>query len=1309
MKKILRHSFHITRWTLASLIIVVSIVLLTARTFSLYIEEYAAEIADRLSIVFNVPVEVDSVSTEWRGLGPSVYLYGVRIGEGENVSSFSSVIVKPDVISSLKSWGIIWSRFEVTEMNAYLEELPSGRWAFAGIELGGGGGAYLEEMILESNRVSVQEAKLNVRSLLGTEIELNVHNVSLDYALAFHRLKLSADFGTPDNSLEFIAELTGSSARLLDLDGLAYLKIDAHNVGDLYTRISNEFLPGIDLATDEFPTAEVELWANFRAGRQIEWQGSAELDGIPANLLGFDSGAPRFIADLTGIYSTQSQLFNVQDAEIQLFSDTIELPDVQINRNLQISGSEVNYRLVLPSIKVSELLESVSDIPALVGPNLQQIIDLNPRGEIGYLQLEVPNLNFDRWHLSGQLNSVDIESYRNAPAIRNLSGYLSLNQRRGSIAVDASELSILYPNVYEHWLEHQSVQGTVSWQIDSDDQSVFVFADELSVLGEHGPVKGGFLLDIPLKPGRETGVELTLFIGIENTSAEQKNNLILSSLSQDLRAWLDAAIVAGNVPEAGFVYRGSTKRGQSARRTTQLRLNVQQGELHYADHWPNARGLDAEVWVSNSVVSGFAKSGQLLDLELSDIAVEINPISYQGNRTSLLNLESKALGASSSFLDLVRTTPLRGQLGDGLDGLDIGGSSEVNLSLQLPIRKDLERSDIDIQVQANLRNNRLLLAEQNLQIDDIRGTLTYGQQGLEGSGIRARLWGRPIELDLQEDSTEGTLAIDVQGAVDVADAIDWLDLDFLGRIEGITSVAGRIELGTRSGVADYYHFWTNMRGVSSWFPQPFTKQADKVAPLDIRVVSDGLILTSLSWDILEGTNTAIQSEPGEFLFELAQAPDSISSNPVQYARLAFQSPMPDVQQGLFTGEIRLADINVDECIDVYESEVEALSADHQSSSYGTIMGLKPDLSITTERLVFAGTDFGKVTANLGFEPGAWKLNLEADYAAGSLLAFKDRRTPLLNVDSMDLNRVQTLLAKEDSDRVDQHLLDPRSLPALEFDIASITLNGTERGAWQGTLTPTENGVLINDLQGGFQSARLSEQQASSTVFWGLDTEGYYTELGLTFEYGDIVDLFRLANIEPPMSSDSGVFYTSLNWQGAPYEFSSSNPQGIMGIEARDGSFFTNDSKVPNGLLKMIGLINVGSWVRRLRLDFNDMTAAGTPYDLIVGDFVVDGDKITTLTPVDIELSSGSMLFDGGIDLGREEVDAQLVVTLPARQNVTWIAALVAGLPAAVGVWLAGMIFDDELDSLSSVSYRVQGALDDPRVSTEKMFESTITQ
>ena len=141
----------------------------------------------------------------------------------------------------------------------------------------------------------------------------------------------------------------------------------------------------------------------------------------------------------------------------------------------------------------------------------------------------------------------------------------------------------------------------------------------------------------------------------------------------------------------------------------------------------------------------------------------------------------------------------------------------------------------------------------------------------------------------------------------------------------------------------------------------------------------------------------------------------------------FKAPCRRFSKLSFGGEIRLAGINVDEYLEFYESELATLAADYpadDANGYGTIWGLEPALSVVTEHLVFAGTDFGKLSANLDFEPNRWKLNLQANYAQGSLLLFEDRQTPLLKLNSMDLNQIQNLLPKQDSNRVGQVFTGP---------------------------------------------------------------------------------------------------------------------------------------------------------------------------------------------------------------------------------------------------------------------------------------------
>lgn len=1320
MKKVLSHSFHITKWTFACLLILASLILISARTLTEYVENYASDIVDQLSTVLGVPVDVDTVSAEWYGLGPLVVLEGVRLGEGRHLSTISSVAVKPDVVSSLLAWGIIWSRFEISDMDVHLEELPSGYWELAGIELGGGegGGAYLEKMILESNRVSVQHANFSFNTLLDTEIVLNVHNMSLNHALGFHRLTLDADFGEAKNKLEFIAELTGTGSRLLDLDGLAYLKLDGQDVSELYLRASQRLSNNQPVDMQEIPSAEVELWANFRAKKQIEWQGTALLKNIPAQLLGYESGTPMATADLSGLYSAQSFSLNLQNTEIEFYSDTIDLPDVRIARTLD--DQEVDYSLILPSIQVSELLDSLSELPIVNESAFKQILELNPTGQIEHLYLDVPNLNFDRWQLSGQIMSVNVDSYRTAPAVKNLSGSFSIQSTGGSIQVDSTDMALFYPKVYDHWLKHDSVNGVVSWEIDTENKNLFVYTDAVSVMGKHGPVEGAFLADIPLQANHPTGVDLTLFLGIKETSVDQQENLVPVSLSQDLRSWMDSALLTGNVPEAGVVLRGSTKRGQSKRRTAQVRIRSEDSTLRFSDRWPDVNDLDTEVWVSNTHIKGTASSAAMLDLDLADISVDVQSSSDKnGKQSSLINIAYSAQGPSASFLDVIRNYELRDQVGNSLDGIDLQGQMAATINLELPIQKTYKREDIDIQVRADISNNQFSLPDQNIYLEDVQGVMNYGNDGLQAKAVRAKLWNRPLELDLSEKTDAGLLAIDLKGAVDTQDVAKWLELDFLSALKGVAAVIGQIEIATSSknnSPNSRYHFQTDMRGVSSSFPSPLAKAASDLAPLDITVELGEFIATSISWDIMNKGSDKFYFAINQYMDQ-----DNLSENAKFHsARISYQSEVPELKEGIFTGKMKIDDLNLAQCLEVYKTEVGLTNGNNEyDAPYGTLLGLKPELSFQVDNLVYGSTRLGSVQARLNFTPKSWKTDIEAAYASGSVQIFEDQnQLPLLDIRSLDLNQIQQLITLDESvanlheetnkEYVEKELFDQRTIPSMQVNIDSIVLNDIDRGHWKGTLRPTEAGLWIGNLTGGAGSALLEEEEGSSTVFWGTDDNGYFTELDLTFNYDDIGDLFRLVNIDPPMASRSGIFYASLNWDGAPYDFSQSAVNGIMGIDVQNGSFYTGEGKVPNTLLKTIGLVNVGSWVRRLRLDFKDVTAEGTPYDRLVGDFIIEDDLITTLTPVDIELSSGSMRFDGAMDMDKETVDARLVVTLPARQNVTWVAALVAGLPAAAGVWLAGKIFDDELDSLSSVSYRVEGSMDDPKVSAERMFESTIT-
>lgn len=1436
MRQIIIYGFHLSCRLIKVFVVLIALLLLLARAMTSYVEDYAETIIDKLSISLGVPVEVDSVEAEWRGLSPFVYLEGVRIGEQKSLS-FDSILVKPDALSSLVGWTIAWSRFDVQGMDINLQELPSGSLSVAGMEIGGGSGGganYIEEMILESNRVSVVDSNIHITTLRGTRINLELNSLALNYAFSFRRLSIEATLGAPENKLSAVAELTGNAGRFFDLQGLAYASIDAQNLNGIYREFLDRIFPQNSIQLNSESSMKAQFWANLTSDDELAFQGSVEVDDIPEQVFGFDcASSSRCVEKIAsarmgvyGAYSPLMQFIDFREPQIDLFGDLIQAPDFRVTRKLH--STEVDYGFLLPSMDLSVLMSSINKFPLPSDALTESLLALDPSGQVSFLSLELPNFDPHRFRLSGRVKALDIGSYRGAPSGKNINADFLISKTKGLIAVTGTDSGIFFPEIYDDWFQCKQISTTVSWYLDLEKSRIHIASNDAVIETDQAVVTGAFRVDAPLTKGQSVAVDLSLALGFENVLVADHTVMVPDSIPDTLGNWLDSALIAGSVEQGAVFYRGSLRRGEVEKRTTQVRVKVSEAEIRFMDSWPSLTNLDGELWLSDNSVRAYSPSAQILDLTLesSIVNVEIPPsllpvepnIDQAPTPQIMLSLSSSARGKTSSAIDLVRTTSLRNAVGDSLDDLDFIGDLTAKIDLTMPVKETLDREELDINIVAEVDSNVLALEKQNLSIEGIGGQLMFDNSGFHTEKVAASIWGEPISMQIVEDIELGFVGVDLSGDVDVLDVTDWLQLPVTDElISGDVEVQGRIDLMTGSDpskASNRYHFWSNLIGAQTQLPPPFDKQPDQSRYLDVLVKIDDQITTSLrlalddsmrsegyvesyneNQEEIEFSQEYKQEYRNELIFELVQEiqtdrlqnkqSESAASELLTLgASLAVAKgeevsiTQPDFKAGWFVADIALSDLSLTPWQEAggNRQEKNESPAAQTNARVARIFGLEPEISLEVNALEYKDKDLGATNIEASEQDSTWHFMFETDYLLGhyqlsnleesgekeleggiiegkSEAAAKEESEavvnveigdviesvenesnlsmPLLTIVSLDVDLLKAQLfpveiistddefeavsdeALEDNAELSAQFqleaieLDPRQLPALRFDIQSLQMEGLERGSWSGVMQHFDTGLLVSELKGGYGSLMLAEQDSGSSFFWGVDDYGQFTELNLTFNYQDIGDLFRLTGLAPAMSSDKGLLYASLNWKGGPQEFSINSIEGIMGFSAENGAFNTSEQGVPNALLKTIGLFNVGSWTRRLKFDFSDVTANGTPYDRIIGDFVVENGQVFTLTPVSVDLSSGDILFDGNIDLNTEELDARLVVTLPARQNMTWVAALVGGLPTAAGVWLVGQIFDDELDSLSSVSYRIEGTLDKPDVSADKIFDSTI--
>jgi uncharacterized protein (TIGR02099 family) len=1269
MRRPLRQCADFAKWTLVIALVAFTLLLLAGRFVVNQLSFYQPTIEARLQQALGVPVSTGRVRGEWQGVLPLISLEAVQVGGDQPFLTMERMDLEPDYLRSFLYQTLVVRQMEIENLTLSFREDAQGRWALG--ELAGTNRADTElrrrllDSLAESQRIESRNTRIELVAFSGRRTELNLSSLTSVKDEDFHRYIAEAWVASEHNIINLVAEtgneLEDGSGRI----GSAYLNVEGDRVEELLRSFVDQFPLEAAQADGEFVSLQTEVWVDIFPGWVFGYSGTLKLDSLPS-----ESGPLSFESSLAGSSSYGGEI-RVDFINPIFELDTRELPlfDFSINQHRGAQSNLVSF--ATNEFALGGFYAQLAERDLLSGRLAEVLAQLNPRGTVKNLLVDldledpVGTLN-----VRGNLESVDLDAFIRAPSVNNLSGYFEAGARQGFVQIDAENIAPFYEGVYEQPFYHQRMNGIVAWEVDPVKGAVEVFSDRLRISGPEGDIVGAFRVEAPLQR-RAFPTDLIIEIGLANSSSGHRLALVPKTLPENVRAWIEQAVVMGAVPEASFVYRGTLGR-PVGEQTVQLNLAIREGELNFAPGWPTLSRLNANLLVNNSDVNVSASRAYIRDIDVSGAVVRV-----YSDRSARINISSAFRGDANQVLDLIRDTPVRRRVGSGLDEFDFGGDLLGSAELDFPLSGSFPIEELYADISVDLSGNDLQLGEIGIQVDGLQGTLEFDDAGLHAESVTGLLWERPIELSIASGEQ---VRVDLNTEISVLDIADWLQTDWLDSMSGVASVQGEIDIGGASSEQQTsYRFYSSLEGVTSDFPAPFAKRAADVLELELSNSNlvDGSVLTLRLEELME--------------FSLQRSEDG----QLRQASLGVNAPAPPGQPGILTGLVSLENPRVEDWTELLAGS---------SGNNSVALGLQPNIEVSAQDVQMGGRSFGAMHALFNRQEELWEIDFASVWGRGvyrvQASAGSDDVIPQLHFGSLDLLawKVQTGPSEN---------TDPRDVPRLNLSIDQLKYGERDFGTWSFGLSPTEDGVELVDIVATRDDIRVVSEDRATHLLWRYDGESHFTQMDLSLEFGDASQLFELLDQPSPITSDSGSLYSFFAWSGAPAEMLDQPLSGVMGIRLAEGEFDAQVEGVGNALMRVVGLFNISSWARRLQFDFSDVTARGTSYDRVRGDFVLDEGVLTTLTPVDARLSSGRMRFDGQVDLNEDTVDAQLVATLPLRENMTWVTGLVAGLPAAAGVWLIGKLFEEEVDNLTSVSYRITGDLEDPDVRTERVLESTI--
>ncbi|EED33892.1 conserved hypothetical protein [gamma proteobacterium NOR5-3] len=1212
-------------------------------------------------------VSVDSLSGGWDAFSPELSFTGLRIAQTDEQLppiAIGSGSFRLDVPASILAGSLQLSRMDVAGLALDARLGEDGAIEIVGFATRGGGvlKAWLEDFLPNVERVALSENALRLETpggRIGLAVDLLLEREGNDRHL--HGMVEGDSI-----ALEVNAEGVGNPLRPRSWTGDIFVDARSSDLAALTNLWSS-----LDLPFRLAGSAHAQFWLTRAAGDStatLLWESSAlQLDesggawSLPLDALSFEAA----LEQRARHWSLLTEDFHIERA-----GQALDLDRAQFDwwgQALRIRARDLGLS-ALPT-----LLAAAPGLPQ----GLRDVLpSLAPSGTLSVLELRLDDLSdpANSWQLRSALDDVSVSSWRNTPALTGVTGYLELAPGSGQLQLDAQNFSMHYPSVYREPLRYSDALGDIylSW----DSAGLRIDSGLMRLVGDEGKASGVFAVDVPFSE-RVTGVELELLIGLQDSQVQERAKYLPFTLPDPLLEWLDRSILQGKVDRAGFIWRGSTRRGNFPHMTVQLFLDTSEATLSYDPAWPILTDVDATIWLDDGRTWGRAPTARSEGAELTDLMVRVLPQAPG----VLLDVAGHVDGPARAAQTLLGDSPLRDITNGVFANWQFDGSLAGELALTLPIGGETSGPDVDLNLQ--LQQASAQIAQLGLEVSDIQGQLRYRtREGFAGSALHGETLGGRVSLSTLaegEGANEGSnrgMDLSLVGELETAAIASWLSQPLLNFVSGTTAFSGQLMLGDKRDPR--FQLSSDLLGVAFDAPRPFAKTPEQPLSFDLEIplVADPVM----------------DLELGERLhMQLVLTGNSL-------ARLAASVGGAEVDLGSCEQRLCLAgtlsSLDIAQWSDFY-SRYAGVPGDNRSAPDAageSPMSYQID-SLEVGQLSLASRDFGRARVDLWGESNLWQGALESGSVQGSLTR-KNGELHLL-LEHLDLGRfgggepltLDQVRATVPSMRVD--VLELRSgerlLGGVGFDLDT---------------TQSDGALYATGIEGELWDLQLDAPQPGM-LRWFKEGDAQVTALEIDAAFTDFGDVMVAAGFAPTLESESGSMSVRLHWPGPPTAFSVLAADGSIALAARNGRLLESGP----GALSMISFLNFAEILRGLSL--SHMFESGIPFVTASTQLYLQKGMLE-VADLKIDGAASAFAFTGLSDLTLGNINGELLVTLPVANNLPWVAALAAGPAVAAGVFVVSKVFEKQVNRMSSAVYEVSGPIETPSVKFRRLFDDKLT-
>jgi uncharacterized protein (TIGR02099 family) len=1216
-------------------------------------EPLRPELESWLSDLLNTPVRIRTLEARWRGGGPLFTLSGLSLEQrtpGKAGPGLDRLLVRLDVPASLFHLRPVFNAIEIHGFRLSIRVEPDGRLSVPQLNLGDLNARIDPEMALAVLQKMPEVTALGGRLRLVDSRFPDTPMLLEDTVVALrggqrrgYRMALQATLPTArGGSLRTVLTLQPRRSDWARWEAGLFVDVEGLELARLA-----RFAPGLRGSPAE---AGLRLWGSASDGGIHGLQGRYRVEGLPG-----------------GDYRGELQWF-AGGQPGALYLPRIEGPGNgggPIGRGLWLrpmaaadGGASWGIQLAAESLdldRASQLALASGLLPEDLGGRLQA---LAPRGRLERVRLHWSgSAEPSDWRFSGRGRDLQFSIGEGGDLVSGLDASAELWNGEGVALLDADQLTLESVALGLSGLELAGLRGVVLLRRSAGGLSLR--SESLQTRMGQVPISARLMLS----DFRETdGPFLDMQVALSDLPVDRIPELLPRGIMPPkLVAWLDHGLVSGVVRHGGLLFSGRFsdfpfRQGQG---TFLTELHLEDVILDYLSDWPRAERLDARLTVRNHAMHIEAVAGEVLDVPIRRAAASIAEL-----RRPVLKLAVEARADGSVMLDFLEQSPLRRPLAVPLRNLQASGRPMLNLSLDIP----LPVSRVGVTGSLRFEDGGLQPVPGLPPLEALRGELSFTSNSLSATGLSCLWLGQELQADLNSEGQDRlqTLVLQVSGDVAPVTVMRALGREPPKLVSGSLPLQAELRVPVAGEQPLRLRAASSLEGLAVSLPAPLGKRA-----ADFRSTR-----AELSWEREQGLLAVDYGPRTRILAALLGGAGGLT---MERAGLRFGGGpprLPDAPGLMVDGRLQGLVI--------------------ESSGFAPPQG-------ATLPFIISGVDLQLEQLRVGDlridrlhvlrRPDAWELRIADRLAEGRV-----RLAEPLGVGPVKAEMAYLELPELGSgDCVSRgpgpsacpgdRQLRPAALPPLDLRVAGLGWQGRELGRLQLRTRPDGvAGLELEDLLLEHDHFRLQGEGR-----WTATGASSITRLRLHAQASDLGETLRTLG-QPVAIKGADLDSTlSLNWPGPPHVPRPELTDGSVAL--RIGSGRLTDVR-SGGLARLLGLVNLGTLERRLRLDFGDLYKSGMSFDQVTGEFDLRGGNAYTDNLV-IEAPAAVVRLEGRIGLAEQDFD-QRVTVYPELSTGLPLAGVMAGGPLlGAGLLMTRPLWKGSLDKVTRQRYQLTGSWADP--------------